>query len=261
MGIEESLARRRDVLRQAAKAAGDCLRGYYGKSFQVSHKGEINLVTQADRAAEEVVLKAIATAFPHDHVVAEESGRRPGTNAWQWIIDPLDGTTNFASGLPHFAVSIGLVRDGEVLSGVVYDPIKDDWFEATRGEGAFLNGQPIKVSDQSVLGQALTATGFPYDRRERMPELLKRVEKILMKTRGLRRLGAAALDLAYVACGRLDIFLEDGLNSWDIAAGLLLVKEAGGEVLQFNGDSVSLVQGEVVAGNSRLSRQALERLI
>ena len=261
MESEEALLSRREVLRQVAKAAGDCLRQHYGNTVQIRHKGDINLVTQADNAAEAVVIEAIAKAFPSDTIVAEESGRCQGSNEWHWVIDPLDGTTNFASSLPHFAVSIGLVHKGEILAGVVFDPIKNDWFEGCKGEGAFLNGKPIGVSQKKDLGQALTATGFPYDRRQRMPALLQRAENILMCTRGLRRLGAAALDLAYVACGRLDIFLEDGLNSWDIAAGLILVREAGGEVLRFDGNPACLEKGEVVAANPFLSRQALARLI
>lgn len=252
---------RQAVLRVAAQTAGAILQSYFGKGLEVHHKGDIDLVTQADREAEQAILGLISQKFPADAIIAEESGRQSGSSAWQWIIDPLDGTTNFASGFPHFGVSIALSKAGQTLAGIVFDPIKEDWFEATYGLGASLNHQPIQVSEETRIGHALTATGFPYDRRQRLPVLLERVGNILNHTRGLRRLGSAALDLAYVACGRLDAFVEDGLNPWDVAAGILLVTEAGGCVTQFDGKPVCMELGEIMATNERLLPDLIQKLI
>jgi len=253
----DALDQRIVVMEELALKAGECLRSFFGKDLMVNLKGEIDLVTEADREAERLIISGILSSFPQDGILAEESGGKQGENPWLWIVDPLDGTTNFASGLPHFSVSIGVKRHEEMVGGVVSDPMKNEFFMAVKGKGAFLNGKQIKVRQERVLENALTATGFPYNRRQRMEILLARVNKILLETRGLRRLGSAALDLAYVASGRLDLFIEDGLNAWDIAAGILLVKEAGGEVIDFLGSANSLANGQVIAGNGRLAQSAM----
>ena len=210
---------RTDLLKEVALEAGKTLAAYFGRDFEVHKKGELDLVTAADKETERQIVDAIAARFPQDEIMAEESGQKKGSSSFRWIIDPLDGTTNFAHRFPHFSVSIALAEGDRVIAGAVHDPMKGEFFEAGLGMGATLNGQPLQVSRQSQLNECLAVTGFSYNRRQRMPQLLGRVEKILNHCQGLRRLGSAALDLAYVACGRFDLFVEDGLNAWDIAAG------------------------------------------
>ncbi len=251
---------RRNVLVEVAREAGSCLRGYFSRNLEVKKKGELDLVTQADMAAESLVVDTIRQKFPEDEILAEEGGLREGGNGWKWILDPLDGTTNFAHRNPHFSVSIALAHNGETIGGVVYDPMKEEWFEAHAGEGATLNGAPIRVSGCERLNDALAVTGFSYDRRQRLPQLLDRVGRMLNCCQGLLRLGSAALDLAYIACGRLDVYLEDGLHPWDLAAGQLLVTEAGGWVSQLDGAPMDLSRGEVLAANQALAPQALAHL-
>lgn len=240
------------TLKAAGLEAGACLKEYFGKELHIRKKGNLDLVTLADETAEKLVLQMIRDNHAEDGILAEESGSHEGTSGFCWVIDPLDGTTNFAHGLGHFAVSIALQKDGETQAGVVFDPIKNEWFEAVRGSGASLNGHEIHCSSQDHLNDALVATGFSYDRRTRMSEMTKRVERILQNCRGMRRYGAAALDLAYIAAGRFDIFFEDGLSPWDIAAGALLVQEAGGEISAFGGGPFELARGEIMAANSEL---------
>lgn len=249
----DGLNPRLDALRDVAQAACKCLTAYFGKELEITHKGAIDLVTQADKDTELIVVETLKKQFPDDGILAEEGSGCIGKNQWQWIVDPLDGTTNFASGLPHFGVSIALAHSEQLQAGIVWDPIKNECFEAVRHQGATLNGAPIQVKKERLLANALTATGFPYNRRERLPELLARTGRILEQTRGLRRLGSAALDLAYVAAGRFDVFLEDGLNPWDMAAGILLVVEAGGQVTGFDGEPVILSRGDVIACHGALT--------
>ncbi|MBO1317198.1 inositol monophosphatase family protein [Acanthopleuribacter pedis] len=248
------MEQRVEILKRAAEAAGRVLSNGFRQTLHIDQKGELDLVTDIDRAAERAILDILDAEVPEDTIVAEESGRREGSNRFKWIIDPLDGTTNFANGFPHFSVSIGLMETGLLRAGIVFDPIKDEWFEAHRGKGATLNGRMIRVGEKTSLAEALGVTGFSYDRRERMPELLARVESFLMHTRGLRRLGSAALDLCYVACGRFDVFLEDGLNAWDMAAGCLIVEESGGILSRLNGKPFDVDGGEVIACNTHLAR-------
>jgi myo-inositol-1(or 4)-monophosphatase len=252
---------RKDILQMAAQDAGNYIADQFGRKRDIRKKGELDLVTEADETAERIVVDTILASFPDDGILAEEGGGREGANAFQWIVDPLDGTTNFAHGFPQFSVSIALANAGEVISGVVFDPFKDEWFEAHKGSGATLNGKPVMVGERSELSQSLGVTGFSYDRRERMDALLQRVRLILEHCQGLRRLGSAALDLAYIACGRFDVFLEDGLNAWDMAAGQLLVTEAGGAVSLLDGAPYDVHRGEIMAANQTLLPQALEKLV
>ena len=252
---------RNKLLETASRAAGDCLADYFGKDLTVRKKGRLDLVTEADEAAERLFVEAVTASFPDDAILAEESGRREGSSLWQWIVDPLDGTTNFAHGFPQFCVSAALAYAGELRAGIIYDPIKRELFRACLGEGATLNGEPIQVAARDDLEEALAVTGFSYDRRTRMAALLDRVARLLANCQGMRRLGSAALDLAYVACGRFDLFLEDGLNPWDIAAGTLIVREAGGVAVDFTGTGLELGKGQVLATNSALLRDALARLL
>lgn len=247
---------RSDLMREIALKAGGCLKSFFGGELQIRKKGNLDLVTRADETAERLIVSAITHDFPDDGILAEEGSNRPARNAYQWIIDPLDGTTNFAHSLPHFCVSIGLAFDGEVRHGIVYDPMKNELFEAHHGQGARLNGVAIQVAEQTHLGESLAVTGFSYDRRQRMPVLLDRVERLLMHCQGVRRYGSAALDLAYVAAGRFDLFIEDGLNAWDMAAGQLLVREAGGSITALDGSPYQIDQGQVLATNANLLAEA-----
>lgn len=221
---------------QAAREAGDILRAYAARGFEVTRKGRINLLTEADLASEQHIKELITAHYPAHRIVAEESGiSHHEASDYCWIIDPLDGTTNFAHGFPCYAVSIGIEHKGELIAGVIYDPSREELFAAERGAGATMNGQKISVSDVDVLEKALVVSGFPYDVRERMDEYLPSWRAFLEHAQGVRRLGAAALDMACVACGRMDGFWEAGLNAWDAAAGAIIVAEAGGRMTKLDG--------------------------
>jgi myo-inositol-1(or 4)-monophosphatase len=241
-----------EVAVQVARRAGELLRSHFGRVREVEHKGDVDLVTIADREAESMILGALRAAFPHHRVVAEESGAHPGTDDFVWYVDPLDGTTNFVHGLPHFAVSIALVAEGSLLAAAVHDPMRDETFHARRDGGAFLNGTPIAVSQADRLEAALLATGFPYDRRRSAVELVPVFQRVLTRCQGIRRAGAAALDLAYVASGRLDGYWEALLQPWDTAAGSLLVAEAGGMVTAYDGSRPPVAYRDIVATNGRI---------
>ena len=235
----------------AAEAAGEVLRDGFGQHQKVKFKGEVDLVTKADEDAEQAIKEVLQEAFPNYGMLAEESGEIKGEGDARWIVDPLDGTTNYAHGLPLFCTSVALERDGEVVLGVVYDPMANETYAAERGSGATLNGEPIGVSDTDEPIRALLATGFPYDRDE-VPAALELFGRFAMRTQSMRRWGSAALDLCYVAAGRLDGYYERGVKAWDIAAGVLVLKEAGGKVTDYLGHELDLERGEVVASNDRL---------
>ena len=241
----------------AAREAGEVLREGFGRQHSVRYKGEVDLVTEVDEQAERVIKEILLGAFPSYEMLAEESGRSSGQEDARWIVDPLDGTTNYAHGLPIFAVSIALERAGEVVVGVVHDPIREETYLAERGGGATLNGEPIRVSDNDELIQALIATGFPYDRAE-MPEALELFGRFAAITRGMRRLGSTALDLCYVAAGRLDGYYERGIWAWDIAAGGLILEEAGGKVTDYRGAGLNLEGRQIVASNGYLHSAMME---
>ncbi|MEK6281356.1 MAG: inositol monophosphatase family protein [Acidobacteriota bacterium] len=225
---------------QTAREAGLILADRLGRALQVSNKGDIDLVTEADLASEKLIIERIKSYFPRHAILAEESGATNGTEAvegkseWRWIIDPLDGTTNYAHGYPCFCVSIALEHEGKIEVGVVYDPTRDEMFAAERGQGATLNERRMRVSNIEDLNSALLCTGFPYNVRER-PNFTRDFQNFTMASQAVRRDGSAALDLAYVACGRFDGLWEEGLKAWDIAAGTLLIEEAGGKVSDFRG--------------------------
>jgi len=257
--------------RQAALTAGAILRKNYLKPHQVTLKGAIDPVTETDLQSQETIIALIRQAFPdHDFLAEEErvgqgganlgAGFKPAPTPYRWIIDPLDGTVNFAHGFPMFCVSIAFEAAGVLEYGVICDPMRDELFEAIRGRGATLNGQPIKVSTTERLDRALLATGFPYDIRERLPETLARLARILGVAQGVRRAGSAALDMAYVACGRFDGFWEENLKPWDTAAGGLLISEAGGHITNFDGGAYKLKSPNVVASNRILHKILLHHL-
>lgn len=237
---------------QIARDAGLILTERMGrKSLQVTNKGVIDLVTEADLAAERFIIERIQTHYPRHDILAEESGvSQPVERAseFKWIIDPLDGTTNYAHGYPCFCVSIALERAGEIILGVIYDPVSDEMFAAERGEGATLNGRRIRVSEVDDLNRAMVCTGFPYDVRGR-GDFARHFANFIMHAQAIRRDGSAALDLAYVACGRFDGFFEEGLRPWDVAAGVLLVAEAGGRVSHYDGARFDVYTPPILASN------------
>jgi myo-inositol-1(or 4)-monophosphatase len=244
----------------AADRAGALLRQRYGRRQQVSFKSEIDLVTAVDREAEVLIVDTIRQAFPDHGIMAEESPASAGRGEYRWYVDPLDGTTNFAHGFPQFAVSIALEHAGEVLVGVVHDPLREETFAATRGGGARLNGTPIGVSDVATLGHCLVGSGFPYDVRERVDFYEAFWREALTRAQGVRRVGSAALDLCFVACGRLDAFWEWNLHAWDVAAGCLIVEEAGGRVSDLGGGLHRLTGGQTAASNGQVHDELVHML-
>jgi myo-inositol-1(or 4)-monophosphatase len=250
-----------------ARVAGALLREYRERGVATEYKGDVDLVTEADRASEKLIVQRLDELFPEHGVYGEEGTRSNIDREYRWYIDPLDGTTNFAHGFPFFCVSMGLERrapslsstqDGEIVAGVVYDPLRDELFTAEKGKGAYLNGATIHVSRVADLAEALLATGFPSRKRHDNPNI-HFYQEFTLRSHGVRRAGAAALDLAYTACGRLDGFWEFNLNPWDTVAGALLVTEAGGSMTSFDGSPFRLDSREVLASNG-LIREELLRL-
>jgi len=226
-------------------------------ALTVSTKRHNDFVTEVDQAAEQAVIQILLKAFPDHAILAEESGAH-GKSDYVWIIDPLDGTTNFIHGFPQYCVSIGLQHRGAMMQAVVYDPGRNELFTATRGHGAYLNDRRMRVSKRTQLADSLIGTGFPFRDFKHMGEYIAILRKVMAQTVGVRRAGAAALDLAYVAAGRLDGFWEIGLSAWDMAAGSLLIQESGGLVSDFDGDGDYLVNGRIVAGAPKVFRQLLQ---
>ena len=227
-------------------------------SLEVHKKAHHDYVSEVDMACERTIIDILREAYPTHQILAEETGvTGPEKSAFQWIIDPLDGTTNFLHGFPQYAVSIALKRENEVIEAVVADPVANEVFTATRGVGAFVNGSRLRVSKRSQMAEALVGTGFPFRRTDDYDAFLKVFKEVAQSTSGLRRAGAASLDLAYVAAGRLDAFWEANLKSWDMAAGSLLVLEAGGLVTDFKGESDYLEKGQIIAGTPKIFGQLL----
>ncbi len=234
----------------AACKGAAVLRSYFNQSFEINRKGEKDLVTSADIASEAAIIDVINYRFPGHAILAEESGQTDGTGGLKWIIDPLDGTTNFAHGIGQYAVSIAFAVDDEVAAGVVLNPETGELFTAVRDKAAELNGRPIRVSETKTVADALLVTGFPYDYKDHMRSLVGRFEKCLAAAQGIRRLGSAALDLCYVACGRFDGFWEERLKPWDTAAGMLIARQAGAKVTDFSGRPFSPEKQELLATNN-----------
>ena len=236
---------------ETAMEAGGILRSEFDRPAKITHKGEIDLVTEADRHSEEAILGRLQKCFPKHAILSEEGGGREGDARYRWIVDPLDGTTNFAHGYPCFAVSIGFEEAGELLVGVIYQPITKELFTTSRGEGAYLNEKRIRVSGIEHLSASLLATGLPSAKRTRNLNV-HYYWNFALGSHGVRRDGSAALDLASVACGRFDAFWEFGLHPWDTAAGVLLVREAGGVVTNFSDQPYCLGDYEILASNGRI---------
>ncbi len=240
-----------EVAVETAREAGAILLAEFDRPVKISYKGEVDLVTQADRRSEQVIVSRLRAAFPQHAIVAEEGGGAESQSAFRWHVDPLDGTTNFAHSYPCFAVSIGLEEAGELLVGVIYQPVSREMFTAVKGEGAFLNQKKIEVSRIEKLATSLLATGFPSVKRAQNPNIHYYWD-FTLRSHGVRRDGSAALDLAAVACGRFEGFWEFGLHSWDAAAGVLMVREAGGMVTRFDGQPYRLGDREILASNGRV---------
>jgi len=244
---------------KAARRAGNLI---YRATDKIDHltvakKSHADFVSEVDRAAEQTIIQTLLEAYPEHAILAEESGAH-GESEFVWIIDPLDGTTNFLHGFPQFAVSIALQHKGIITQAVVYDPTKNELFTATRGRGAFLNEKRIRVTKRVHLADALIGTGFPYTRFEHMDAYIAILRDLMQQTSGLRRPGSAALDLAWMAAGRLDGFYETGLKPWDIAAGTLLITEAGGMISDLHGSDTYLKTGHICAGNPDIHQQLLK---
>ena len=247
---------------RAARRAGSIINraALDGGGFEVRSKRVNDFVTRVDHAAEEAIIEIVRKAYPDHAVLAEESGNSAGRAEYQWIIDPLDGTTNFIHGFPQYCVSIAIRHRDALAHGVIYDPLKNELFTASKGRGAFLNDRRMRVSRCLRLSDALVGTGFPFKELGRLDLYASQLRQMMEKTAGLRRAGAAALDLAYVACGRLDAFWELGLSAWDMAAGALLIQEAGGLVGDLRGEPDYLDSGEICAATPKIFPVLLEAL-
>jgi myo-inositol-1(or 4)-monophosphatase len=251
------------IAESIAREAGALLRDFYHRGVSAEYKGDVDIVTEADRASEKLIVSRLHEHLPTHGVYGEEGTRTALDAEYRWYIDPLDGTTNFAHGFPVFAVVMGCERrnpglkpdeDGEMVAGVIYDPLRDEMFTAARGQGAFLNGNRIHVSTAKLLQESLIATGFPSQKRHTSPNV-HFYQEFTLRSHGVRRAGAAAIDLAYVACGRLEGYWEFQLNPWDTSAGYLLVEEAGGTVTHFDGSKFTLDSREVLATNGLIAAE------
>jgi myo-inositol-1(or 4)-monophosphatase len=251
----------RDVAVEAALKAGAFLRARFGEQHQVTYKGSpTNLVTEMDRAAERIILEAIAARFPEHGVLAEESGARRGRAPHRWIVDPLDGTTNYAHGLPIYGVSVALELDGRLAVGVVYDPSREECFVAERGRGASLNGARLRVSATPALAESLLGTSYPNDLSAAPQDNLAEHAALMRRCRSVRALGSAVLGLAAVAAGRLDGYWEQRLGAWDVAAGALLIREAGGTVTAVDGGALDLAAPTIAASNGPIHSELIAAL-
>ena len=247
-----------EVAKDAALRAGRILKDNVTGTRDISYKGEINMVTEMDRLSEKTIVETILKTFPGHGILAEEGSSVESNSGFLWVIDPLDGTTNYAHGYPSFAVSIGLERHGEIVLGIVYDPLRDELFTAVKNAGSSLNGRQISVSRNDILIRSLLATGFPYDRVVSRENNLNYFNALIMESQEVRRSGAASLDLCNLAVGRLDGYWELKLHPWDVAAGSLIVQEAGGKVSDFSGSRFSIHDKEIIASNGKIHEQMLD---
>lgn len=248
------------IASETAIKAGKLLASGFRKTHSIVQKGEVDLVTEMDLAAEKLINDELYNSFPEIGFFGEEKGGCSCYDKSVWVVDPLDGTTNYANGLEHFCVSIAYCEDGIPLVGALYRPMSQDLYTCIKNQGSFLNGEKIKVTDTTDLNQSLAVTGFPYNRRACVDELLERLGIMLNHVQGVRRFGSAALDLCYIAQGLLSIFWETNLKPWDVAAGTLLVEEAGGKVTKFDGSQMSLDAGQLLATNRHLHEAVVKLL-
>ena len=258
--VEVDIGRMKHVALAAAARGGEILRKYWGHVHKIKKKGAIDLVTEADTASEKAITELIGLSFPGHSILAEESGVTKGKTPYQWIIDPLDGTTNYAHGLPEFCISIAFYAHGKPVFGLVFSPVTKELFCAMDGNGATLNGRPIRVSAVNELENALLVTGFPYALKPAVESLMRRLERCLLAAQGIRRLGSAALDLCYTACGRFEGFWEQSLAPWDTAAGFIIAKEAGATVSDFSNQPYDIEKKEILATNGHVHQQLITLL-
>jgi len=249
-----------EVAEKTAREAGVVLLENLGKVKKIEFKAKNSLVTEVDKLSEEIIINNIKKSFPSHDIFAEESGRHSENSDYLWLIDPIDGTTNYAHAYPFFSISIALEVKGEVEIGLVYDPVKDEMFTAEAGKGAYLNGELIKVSKSDSIEHSHVCTGFMHEIEWMVEANIKHFGNFIRRARAVRRDGSAALDVCYVACGRFDGFWELGLNPWDTAAAVLILKEAGGQVTTFSGDEYSIYIKEILASNSIIHGQMMEIL-
>jgi myo-inositol-1(or 4)-monophosphatase len=255
------LRERVGLLKELGHLAHRLLMNHYGHVEDYDLKGEVDIVTVADKAVEDAVVEKIKTLFPDDSILAEEGGSHRGNSGWSWVIDPLDGTTNFAHSYPFFAFSCGLRHNDDTKAGLVEIPVMGETFFATKNGGAFLNEKRIHVSTVNSLRKALLVTGLPYFRATVIDELFAPMRQVALKGQGLRRGGAASVDLCYVACGRLDGYFEIGLKPWDMAAGELIVREAGGRLTDYRGNPFTIFGRELVATNGMIHNELVEEVL
>lgn len=241
-----------------ARNAGDLLKKKFNKTHKIQYKGDINLVTEADKMSENLIIRSIRREFPDHGILSEESPAVAGAGKMRWIVDPLDGTTNYAHGYPVFCVSIALENEGKIVLGVIYDPMREELFSTVRGKGAHLNGKNLSVSSIRDISRSLLATGFPYDIRESRENNLDYFSRMAVNVQAIRRAGAAALDLAYLAAGRFDGFWELKLKPWDTAAGCLMVEEAGGRVSDLAGEPWNISSPSVLASNGLIHKKMIQ---
>ena len=249
-----------EVAEETAREAAKVLLENLGKVKEIEFKAKNSLVTEVDKLSEKIIISNIKKNFPAHDIFAEESGKDLSDSDYLWLIDPIDGTTNYAHAYPFFSISIALEVKGEVIAGLVYDPVKDEMFTAEKGKGAFLNGEPISVSKSDEINHSHLCTGFMHEVEWMVEANIRHFGNFIRRARAVRRDGSAALDLCYVACGRFDGFWELGLNPWDTAAAVLIVKEAGGHLCKFNGDAYSIYDKEILATNSIIDEQMMEIL-
>ena len=249
-----------DIL-EVSKIAGEIIRDGFGKQFQIEFKtNEKNLVTEIDKKSEREILNFINKKYPSHAILTEETGEIKKESEYLWVVDPLDGTTNFAHGLPIFSVSIGVMRRNEIIAGVVYDVMQDIFYSTEKGSGAFANHQKLNVSNNDKLGLGVLVTGFPYNVAENPDKAFERFESLTKKARAVRRLGSAAIDFCYVAKGVFDGFWEVYLHPWDICAGKLIVEEAGGIVTDFDGNNIDIFSKRILSSNKKIHQQLIDGL-
>lgn len=250
-----------DDIIKISQEAGEIIREGFGKNLEIDFKtNESNLVTDIDKASEKVITEFIRRKYPAHGILAEESGKFDSSSEYVWVVDPLDGTTNFAHGFPIFSVSIGVQKNGKTIAGVVYDVMQNNVYAAESGSGAFLNQSKITVSDTELLSRSLLVTGFPYNISENPEKAFQKFEALTRNSRGMRRLGSAAIDFCYVAKGVFDGFWEVFLNPWDICAGKLILEEAGGSVTDFDGSEIGIESTRILASNNKIHKQMIDIL-
>jgi myo-inositol-1(or 4)-monophosphatase len=246
------------ALQDLCFGAGDVLMRYFGRRHQIEEKPGAGIVTEADKAAESHILKQIFKKFPESSIITEETGEYDGASPLLWVVDPLDGTSNYAHGFPWFCVSIGIYEGKNPLAGGIYHPVLKEFYFAEKGKGSYLNGKRISVSACNQLSRALLGTGFYYSKKKQLAQEIKIFQKMNEVSQAVRRPGSAALDLASVACGRFDGFWERGLSSWDVAAGMLIVEEAGGKITNYAGGTTDMFSREIVASNKKVHKELIK---